>query len=132
MPREAINPADLWDATPRGYSHVVRVTEPKSLIFVAGIAAVDKDIQLVSDDIEGQTRAVFEHLRRELDAAGATLADVVDMTVYLLDIKHHQWPVRNVRAEFFEAGQAPVSTMIQVAGFAVDGMLIEVDAIAAT
>ena len=53
------------------------------------------------------------------------------MTVYLRD-KDHQWPVRNVRSEFFEQGRFPVSTMIEVKDFCVEGMLIEVDAIAIT
>lgn len=132
MPKHVINPEGLWNAGPRSYSHVVKIDQPQSLIFVAGLAAVDADINIVSDDIEEQTRRIFEILREELAAAGATLADVVDMTVYLLDIEHHQWPVRKVRAEFFESGQEPVSTMIQIAKFALDGMLIEVDAIAAT
>ena len=53
------------------------------------------------------------------------------MTVYLRD-KGHQWPVRNVRSEFFEQGHFPVSTMIEVKDFCVEGMLIEIDAIAVT
>lgn len=132
MPKEVINPAEMWDAGPRSYSHVVKVTQPQSLIFVAGLAAVDKDINIVADDIEGQTRAIFENLRIELAAAGATLDDVVDMTVYLTEVNAHKWAVREVRSEFFEAGREPVSTMIGIAEFALEGMLIEVDAIAAT
>jgi enamine deaminase RidA (YjgF/YER057c/UK114 family) len=130
--KEVFNPDGLWDASPRSYSHVVKVTDPKSLIFVAGVAPVNERLEIIGgDDIEAQTRATFENIGKELAAAGATLADIVDMTVYLLDIKRHQWPVRNVRAEFFEQGRLPVSTMIQVAGFALDDMLIEVDVIAA-
>jgi 2-iminobutanoate/2-iminopropanoate deaminase len=132
MPKHVINPEGLWKAGPRTYSHVVKIDQPQSLIFVAGLAAVDADINIVSDDIEDQTRRIFEILSIELEAAGATLADVVDMTVYLTDIENHQWPVRKVRSEFFESGQEPVSTMIQISRFALERMLIEVDAIAAT
>lgn len=132
MPKEVINPTNLWDASPRSYSHVVKVTNPKSLIFVAGIAAVDENIKIVSDDIKEQTRKCFENIKKELFAAGADLSDICDMTVYLLDIDNHKWPVREARAEFFESGSEPVSTMIQVSKFAIDGMLIEIDVIAAT
>jgi 2-iminobutanoate/2-iminopropanoate deaminase len=132
MPKEVINPPDLWDAGNRSYSHVVKVTNPQSLIFVAGVAAVDESITVVSDDIEVQTRKCFEIIEKELAAAGATLDDICDMTVYLLDIDNHKWPVRKTRAEFFTPGREPVSTMIQVSKFAIERMLIEIDVIAAT
>ena len=66
MPREVINPTDLWDASPRSYSHVVKVTNPKSLIFVAGSGAVDENFKIVSDDIKEQTRKCFENIKKEL------------------------------------------------------------------
>jgi enamine deaminase RidA (YjgF/YER057c/UK114 family) len=52
--------------------------------------------------------------------------------VYLLDIDNHKWPVREARAEFFADDRMPVSTMIEVSKFAIEGMLIEIDVIAAT
>lgn len=130
--REVINPPDLWKSTGRSYSHVVKITNPTAMIFVAGLAGVNNDLAVVSDDIEEQTRRTFEILALELEAAGASLADVADMTVYLLDIDNHAWPVRNVRTEFWDEGELPVSTMIEVRNFAIEGMLIEVDAIAVT
>ena len=81
-------------------------------------------------DIEAQARATFQNIKRNLETAGAGFADVVKMTVYLLDIKNHQWPVRNVRAEFIDTENPPVSTMVEVSRLAIDGMLIEVDVMA--
>ena len=132
MPKEVINPEGLWDSSNRSYSHVVKVTNPQSLIFVAGMAAVGPDLKMVSDDIREQTRVCFQIIGKELEAAGATLDDICDMTVYLRDIENHKWPVREVRSEFFEDGRLPVSTMIEVSNFAIEGMLIEIDVIAAT
>lgn len=132
MPKQVINPEGLWDAGPRSYSHVVKVTNPQSLIFVAGMAAVGPDLKIISDDIREQTRGCFELIAKELEAAGAVLDDICDMTVYLLDIDQHKWPVREVRNEFFEPDRLPVSTMVEVRKFAIEGMLIEIDVIAAT
>jgi 2-iminobutanoate/2-iminopropanoate deaminase len=130
--KEVINPTGMWNATARSYSHVVKVTNPQALIFVAGMAAVNERIEIVGEgDIELQTRTTFQNIAKELEAAGASMRDVVDMTVYLVDIKNHQWPVRKVREEFFAPEDLPVSTMIQVAAFALEGMLIEIDVIAA-
>ncbi len=131
MPRESLNPSKVWDARSFGYSQVVKVTNAQTVIYVAGQAAVTKDKTFAATDIEGQARSVFENIRLCLEAAGATLADVVAMTVYLLDIDNHKNPVRKVRSEFFDVGHEPVSTMIGVSKFAADGMLIEVTAIAA-
>ena len=132
MPKEVINPAGLWDLRKRSYSHVVKVTNPQNLIFVAGMAAVGPDLTVTSDDIKEQTRRCFELIAIELEAAGATLDDICDMTVYLSDIDNHKWPVREVRSEFFDEGRHPVSTMIEASNFAIEGMLIEIDVIAAT
>ncbi len=132
MPKEVINPPQLWDAKDRSYSHVVKVSNPQSLIFVAGVAGIDENLKVVSDDIVEQTRRAFQIIEQELAAAGATLDDICDMTVYLTDIDNHKWPVRQTRAEFFQPGREPVSTMIGVSKFAIEGMHIEIDVIAAT
>ena len=132
MPKEVINPEGMWDSRNRSYSHVVKFTNPQSLIFVAGMAAVGPDLKIVSDDIREQTRVCFQIIEKELAAADATLDDICDMTVYLRDIDSHKWPVREVRSEFFENERLPVSTMIEVSNFAIEGMLIEIDVIAAT
>jgi 2-iminobutanoate/2-iminopropanoate deaminase len=132
MATEFINPDDTWNSAPRGYSHLVKTSTPGAMHFVAGIGAIDKDLKVQHiGDIEGQTRLVFENMKNDLAASGATLADVVKMTVFLAD-EGHQWPVRNVRREFFEAGHFPVSTMVAIKAFCIEGMLIEVDAIAVT
>ena len=132
MTTEFVNPPTAFDSLPRGYSHVVKVTNPSALYFVAGAAAVDTDLNVRHiGDVEGQTRVIFTNIARDLEASGASLADIVDMTVYLADTDD-QWRVRGVRNEFFPADKLPSSTMIAVKSFCIEGMLIEIDVIAAT
>ena len=108
MGTEFINPPTAFNSLPRGYSHVVKVTNPRAFYFVAGAAAVDTGLQLQHPgDVEGQTRLIFQNIARDLEASGASLADIVDMTVYLADVSD-QWRVRGVRNEFFPAGPASV------------------------
>lgn len=131
MQREFINPKGHLNSIPRGYSHVVKVKNPGTFIYVAGQGPVNEKLELIGPgDIEAQARATFQNIKRNLETAGAGFADVVKMTVYLLDVKNHQWPVRNVRAEFIDTENPPVSTMVQVSRLAIDGMLIEVDVVA--
>jgi len=64
-------------------------------------------------DIEVQTRAVFENVRTVLEDAGARWEDIVDVTVFLTDMKR-DFPVFNrLYAEAFVTNQ-PTRTTVEV------------------
>jgi enamine deaminase RidA (YjgF/YER057c/UK114 family) len=131
MERKFINPGNALNSIPRGYSHAITVSNPGKLVFVAGQGAIDENLNIVGEgDIEAQTRQTFRNLDRTLKESGATMKDIVKMTVFCSDVASQQWPIRNVRGEFIDAENPPTSTMIQVSGFAVKGMMIEIDVIA--
>ena len=65
---------------------------------------------------------------RILEAAGASFADILKVTVYLTDVNDRQ-AVNVVRQEFFGDAR-PASTLIGIAELVVPGMKIEVDAVA--
>jgi enamine deaminase RidA (YjgF/YER057c/UK114 family) len=128
MERKFINPPGALDSRPRGYSHAVRVDQPGAIVFVAGQGPIDENLGLIGgDDFEAQVRATFNNIKRALELAGATFDDVVKMNVFVTDIKSQQWPFRNVRAEFIDTENPPVSTMVEVSRLAIDGMMVEVD-----
>ena len=133
MEREFINPSTAHDPIPRGYSHIIKVRDAGAMLFIAGQGAVDAERNLVGEgDIQAQARQAFRNAANKLEAAGATFADVVKMVVYVTDIENHQWPVRNVRAEFIDVENPPVSTMVEVSRLAKPGNMIEIDMIAIT
>ena len=73
------------------------------------------------------TRQIFEHMKAILDAAGASFADVLRVTVYLTDIDDRA-AINPVRQEYF--GEArPASTLIGVNELAIPGMKVEIEAI---
>jgi 2-iminobutanoate/2-iminopropanoate deaminase len=83
--------------------------------------------ELLGDDIESQAHAVLGNLRRVLETAGATLDDVVAVTVYLAD--PDDWGAFNdVYRETFTAPY-PSRTVV---GARLRGILVEVTAIAAS
>src|SRR5207237_9751622 len=95
MARTAIQPVDMADPRPR-YTHGWRVG---NTVYVAGQLALDKDGKLVGpNDIAAQTRRVLENMRRILEAGGASLRDVVKITVFVTDIRYRE-PYREVRQE---------------------------------
>jgi 2-iminobutanoate/2-iminopropanoate deaminase len=71
---------------------------------------------------------VHELLGAVLQHAGASFADVLKVTVFLLDAADRH-AVNEVRKEFFGATR-PASTLVQVAALAVPGLLVEVEAVA--
>ena len=117
----------LKDHAPRPvglYPHARRVG---NLLLLSGIGPRDPDTnqvsgdvrdqngKLMSYDIEAQCRAVFRNVRAVLEAAGATLDDLVDVTVYLTDLPHDFRVFNEIWAEYFpDPANAPCRTTVGV------------------
>jgi 2-aminomuconate deaminase len=107
------------------FPHAKRVGD---LLFLSGIGprvrgnkeipgvTLDSGGKIVSYDIEKQCRAVFENVRLVLEDADASWSDIVDVTVFLTDMKK-DFPIYNkLYAEYF-AGDGkpnPTRTTIEV------------------
>jgi reactive intermediate/imine deaminase len=80
------------------YSQAVRVG---NTIWVSGQIPLDPATQsLIVGDIEAQVRRVFENLKAIVLAAGASLDEVVKVTIFLTDLGHFAL-VNRVMAEYF-------------------------------
>ena len=133
--RVPITLTDHWqwpDARP--CSQAFRVGD---LVFVSGQLSLEGDGEVVAaNDIAAQTENVFTNLRRVLNAAGADMADLVKLyTFYYCDLQgpavQDYWAnMTRVRMRHLSS-PGPVGTAIRVNGFAQDGILIEVQGIAA-
>lgn len=131
MEKEHVNPEGL--ASPAGYSHVVKVTAPGSLIYVSGQVALDGEGDVVGKgDIEKQLRRVFTNLREALASVGATFDDLVKMNTYMVDIAGGIDAYRRIRAEFLGDAEPPASTLVEVRRLASTDFLVEIEAVAAT
>jgi 2-iminobutanoate/2-iminopropanoate deaminase len=111
---------------PRGpYSPVIRAGD---FVFVSGQGPVDPVSDKMSyGDIQHETRITLNNVKRLLEAGGATLADVVKVSVFLKD--GSDFPAMNeVYREYFDADR-PTRTTVAVA-FSDPAMKIEVDCIA--
>ncbi|MBA2580169.1 MAG: RidA family protein [Thermoleophilaceae bacterium] len=110
-------------------SHYTDAVRGGDQLYISGVAPLDGDGRLVgAGDPVAQTRRVFENMAQILDAAGASFADIVKITVYLKDVSHRQ-AINPVRQEFFGDAR-PASTLVEVSDLAVPGMLVEVEAVA--
>ena len=104
---------------PRGpYSPAVRAGD---FIFVAGQA-------VVGTDVKAETRQVLTNIRAVLEAAGASMTDVVRCGVFLMSADDFQ-AMNEVYAEFFKDAK-PARTTIIVAALPLKDAKVEIDAVA--
>lgn len=95
-------------------------------VFVAGQGPFDPATgQVVGDTIEEQTARVLENVKAILEAAGATMADVVKSTVHLSDLG--LFPGYNEAYARYFPDPKPVRTTV---GSALLGIMVEIDVVA--
>jgi 2-aminomuconate deaminase len=104
------------------YPHARRVG---NLLFLSGIGPrrrgsreipgvrLRPDGTVESYDIEAQCRSVFENVRAVLEDAGARWEDLVDVTVFLTDMRRDFPAYNRLYAEYF-AGARPCRTTVEV------------------
>ena len=113
---------------PEPISHYTDAVRAGDLLFVSGCVPVDGDGRLVGGDVVAQARQVFANVGAILEAGGATFADVVKVTVYLIDI-NDRMSINPVREEVF-GEMRPASTLVEVSALAIPGAKLEVEAVA--
>jgi 2-aminomuconate deaminase len=69
--------------------------------------------EVVSYDIESQCRSVFQNVRYILEDAGSSWANIVDVTVFLTNMKDDFAAYNRVYAEYFADNQ-PCRTTVEV------------------
>ena len=109
-------------------SHYCDAVRFGDLLFISGVPPTDAKGKLVGgEDVVEQTRQVFRNMKLVLDAAGASFADILKVTVYLLDV-NDRTKINPVRKEYFGAAR-PASTLIGVSELAIPGMKVEIEAV---
>ena len=107
------------------YSQAIRWGD---LIFVSGQIPIDPATgQVVGDDVVAQTERVLQNLAAILEAAGASLGQVLKTTVYLRDLNDFG-KMNEVYARFFSE-QPPARATVQVARLPRD-VSVEIEVVA--
>jgi reactive intermediate/imine deaminase len=123
---KAFNPSSV--PAPNGYSHAIEVAGGRT-IYVSGQIALDANGHVVgTGDIKAQTRQVLENMKSVLQAAGASLDDVVKITVFMTDVSQIAG-FREVRDVYFTK-TPPTSSLVEVKRLVRPELLIEIDAVA--
>ena len=99
-----------------------------NFVFTAGQIGLDPETgKVVEGGIEVETRRALMNLQAVLEAAGASLADVVKTTVFLKDMGEFG-KMNGIYAEFFSE-QPPARSAVQVAALPL-GVSVEIEAVA--
>jgi enamine deaminase RidA (YjgF/YER057c/UK114 family) len=130
---ERLNPDTL--GKPLGqYSQITRV-KASEFCFIAGQVATDRDGTLIgADDFDAQCVQVFANIEAALASVGASFANVVEFTTYLVhsqDIpKFMKYRLREF-PRLFAGGAYPPNTLLMVDRLVGEQFLIEVQTVAA-
>lgn len=108
---------------PGHWSNCIRVGDQ---IWLSGFTARSNDLKTIQGvgDAYEQAKVIFTKVKHCLEAAGATMADVVTMTIYVTDMADNK-AIWKARQEFF-TGDFPCSTLVQVASLANPEIKLEI------
>ena len=122
MERINISSGATWEEIV-GYSRAVRLG---AVVEVAGTTAIDEAGNVVGpDDPFAQTQYILRKIEKALQAAGASLGDVVRTRIFVTDISRWE-EVGRAQGEFFRAIK-PAATMVEVKALIEDRAKVEIE-----
>jgi monoamine oxidase len=123
-----LDPCAIADHRPF-YSPLATVQGPVKFIYTAGQAGIDND-GVAAESYEAQVHLAFQNLQECLVAAGATPADIVKLTYYIVDYSvKNRYHAKVLLA--FLGGNRPPSTLVPVTHLARPEYKFEIEAVAA-
>ena len=106
------------------FSQAVRMGQ---MIWISGQVGMDEKLQM-AEGIEAQARQAFQNLKKVLEAAGASIEDVVELVTYHISMSD-MGGFAKVKAEFFKKDY-PAWTAVGVNELVIPGLLVEIRATA--
>jgi enamine deaminase RidA (YjgF/YER057c/UK114 family) len=123
-----VNPKNLYDTTPNGYSTAVIVPAGARVAYISGQGGQDSTGAL-SPDFATQVKQAYANLGAALDGLGAKPDQVAKLTIFVVDHDMSKLGVltQNVKEMFGDT--LPAQTLVPVPKLAIDPMLFEVEAV---
>ena len=109
--------------------HFPQATRVGDTIWVSGQTGLDPATMRPVEGIEAQARLAFDGLAAVLDGAGATLADIVDLTTFHTDLRGDMRAFTRVKDHYLP-DRYPSWTAVGVTQLALPELLVEIRAVA--
>jgi 2-iminobutanoate/2-iminopropanoate deaminase len=103
-PAGAIKPTGTWSLGARA----------GDFVFVAGMRGIDPATNTIVEAEEARIRTAYTNMKTIAEAAGASLADCVRLTVFVTDMKRLRPLVNKVQEELWAGGPYPPRTIVEV------------------
>jgi 2-iminobutanoate/2-iminopropanoate deaminase len=113
------------------FTQIITVESPAKIVYVGGQNGVDANGKVVGTDIASQSEQTYRNVIAALEAAGATMADVIKMNVYLVQGNSLQDAFTAAQKVQTQRTPPPTVSVLIVAGLANPEFLIEIEAVAA-
>ncbi|MGE8536469.1 MAG: RidA family protein [Chryseobacterium sp.] len=128
---QLINPAELFNPGPYGFSHSISVKSPFQMCFISGQSGGTGENHLLADDFKIQVQNALKNLKIVLQSHSMTFDNVVKITLLIVDHNQEKLKIWAEEAKkVWKESFLPTSTLIPVNQLALPGMLFEIDAIA--
>ena len=125
--KQALNPPELANSLQYGYSQATVAAADAKLIHVAGQVGISDD---GPNDFESQVDRSFDALLKTLEVAGTNAADVVKITLLIVDHDADKLAYLVEKRKAVFGDNPPASTLIPVPALYAPGVLFEIDAVA--
>jgi 2-iminobutanoate/2-iminopropanoate deaminase len=128
----AASGAEYMEKTPfqlsRAFSPGV-ITEGGKVVWLAGQTATrDAEGRDIANNFEAQVKQVFLQMDQIMKRAGGSLANIVQMTVFIKESRYGDRFVE-MRKDMFQNGHYPGSALLTVTNFARPGIEIEIQSV---
>lgn len=124
-----VNPPGVFDPTAFGYSQVVVAPAGGRIVYLSGQGGAGATGDLPSG-FAAQVEAALGNLRTVLNGVGATPSHVTKLTIYVVDHDPSKLGVLTEAVANMFGMALPAQTLVPVPKLALDGMLVEIEAVA--
>lgn len=125
MKQERVDPGWAWT---KKYNISAGVKLGDTIHLSGNVAFDDAGEVVGAGDTYAQSKQIFKNIEEALASAGATMADVIKITTYLIDITQYG-EFGKARTEAFPNG-VPASTAVAVSALVLPELVVEVEAVA--
>lgn len=131
MPKQYINPPNLFKSQQYGFSQIVKVTRGTTIYFSGQVGWDENQALIGGSDLAAQTRGAFENLQKAVQVAGGEMHDIVSLRIYVVNYTNIEaGTISDCLLKFLPPDALPVTTWLGVQALARPELLIEIEAVA--